>query len=94
MEQYLQEYKTVEEDVEIQTLYVEQQSSLYNLWFIIACVLLLVVINKMTGANVHVSFLLVIIVGLIVLTKMLSTPTGFAIWFALVIGGYIWKSKQ
>ena len=97
MEKQLQEYYSVEEENQNQSLYVNQQNVSMRFWVLITCLILLVTLNKLYGADnpsIAISLWLFIIIILIVLTYSLSSPSGFAMWFILLLGIVLVKGKQ
>ena len=97
MEKQLQEYYSIEEENQNQSLYVNQQNVSMRFWVLITCLILLVTLNKLYGADnpsIAISLWLFIIIILIVLTYSLSSPSGFAMWFILLLGIVLVKGKQ
>ena len=97
MEKQLQDYYSIEEENQNQSLYVNQQNVSMRFWVLITCLILLVTLNKLYGADnpsIAISLWLFIIIILIVLTYSLSSPSGFAMWFILLLGIVLVKGKQ
>ena len=97
MEKQLQNYYSIEEENQNQSLYVNQQNVSMRFWALITCLILLVTLNKLYGADnpsIAISLWLFIIIILIVLTYSLSSPSGFAMWFIVLLGIILVKSKQ
>ena len=97
MEKQLQEYYSINEDNKNQTLFVNQQTISMRFWVLITCLVLLVTLNKLYGADspsIAITILLLIIIVLIVLTYSLSSPAGFAMWFIVLLGIIMMKSGQ
>lgn len=97
MEKQLQNYYSIEEENQNQSLYVNQQNVSMRFWALITCLILLVTLNKLYGADnplIGISLWLFIIIILIVLTYSLSSPSGFAMWFIVLLGIILVKSKQ
>jgi hypothetical protein len=83
MAKLLNNYNSVESDLNSQTLFVDQQSLSYRLWFLLAFILFLVTVKKMMGSSSEDSLVDKIITGMLVLSIVmliftLSKPTGFA----------------
>jgi cation transport ATPase len=88
MEQLLEEYNSISEDNEQQTLYANQQNATLRVWAIAACILLLIIVRMFitkSSTQISVAFWLILIILLIVLSYSLSKPSGFAIWGFLLI---------
>ena len=97
MEKQLQDYYSIEEENQNQSLYVNEQNVSIRFWALITCLILLVTLNKLYGADnpsIAISLWLFIIIILIVLTYSLSSPSGFAMWFIVLLGIILVKSKQ
>jgi len=97
MEKQLQDYYSIEEENQNQSLYVNQQNTSMRFWALITCLILLVTLNKLYGADnpsIALSLWLFIIIILIILTYSLSSPSGFAMWFIVLLGIILVKSKQ
>lgn len=88
MEKQLQEYYSVEQDNENQTLFVNKQSLVMRFWVLLTAIILLITIFKMYGSEsppLLMSIWLGIIIVLIILTYTLNTPTGFVMWFIIIM---------
>jgi hypothetical protein len=86
MAKILEDQKTIDEDTAIQSLYVSSQSNTFRLWSLLACILLLVIINKLYGKEpsiFKVSFILMIV--LLIASFSLNTGTGFMTWLILIL---------
>jgi uncharacterized membrane protein len=95
MEKQLQEYYSIDEGSENQTLFVNQQTSSMKFWVLITCLVLLVTLNKLYGGSnppIAIVLWLSIIIVLIILTYSLSSPTGFAMWFIVLLAIVFMKS--
>lgn len=91
----LNEYYSVEQNNEHKTLFVEQQNARYNIWAVIAMILILIAIAYIT----HTSSGLIIsifmfLVFLIILSYTLKTPSGFMISFIAVLGIILWNNRS
>lgn len=94
MEKQLQQYYSIEEDYDNQSLYVNQQTVSMRFWVLITCLILLVTFNKMYGSEsppIAITLWLLIIIVLIVLTYSLSSPAGFAMWFIVLLAAILMK---
>ena len=94
MEKQLQEYYSIEQDYDNQSLYVNQQTVSMRFWVLITCLILLVTFNKMYGSEsppIAITLWLLIIIVLIVLTYSLSSPAGFAMWFIVLLAAILMK---
>jgi len=95
MEKQLQEYYSIDEGSENQTLFVNQQTSSMKFWVLITCLVLLVTLNKLYGGSnppIAIVLWLSIIIVLIILTYSLSSPAGFAMWFIVLLAIVLMKS--
>jgi hypothetical protein len=89
MERQLQEYNTINEEVENQGIFTSQQNVSLRFWVLITCLVLLVTLKRMVGSDslpISITIWFFIIIILIVLTYSLSTPSGFMMWFLLLLG--------
>jgi hypothetical protein len=88
MEKQLQEYYSIEEDYVNQDLYANQQNVSLRFWSLITAIVLIITIKKMYGADslpINVLFWLALFILLIVLTYSLQQPSGFFMWFLVVM---------
>ena len=94
MEKQLQEYYSIEEENENQSLYANQQTVSMRFWVLITCVILLITLIIMFGLGINsiVIIWLIIIIILIILTFSLSSPSGFIMWFILLIAIILMKT--
>ena len=95
MERQLQEYNTIDQEVENQGIFTSQKNVSLRFWVLITCLVLLVTLKRMLGSAsppISITIWLSIIIILIVLTYSLSTPAGFMIWFLLLLGIILMKS--
>jgi hypothetical protein len=75
MERQLQEYYSIEEDYDNQTLYVNQAALSMKFWVIVCAIVLLVTMSKMYGEEGLPSFIklpLIVLIVLVVLTSIMS----------------------
>ena len=95
MEKSIQEHNSIEEESENQNLYANQQTVSMRFWTLITCLVLLITITKLFGASnppLAIMLWLSIIIVLLVLTYSLSSPSGFAMWFIVLVGIILMKS--
>ena len=86
MSKILEDQKTIDEDTATQFLYVSSQNNTFRLWALLACILLLVIINKLYGKDpsiFKVSFILMIV--LLIASFSLNTGIGFMTWLILIL---------
>jgi len=86
MAKILEEQKTIDEETASQSLYVSSQNNTFRLWSLLACILLLVTINKLYGKDPSIfkaSFILMIF--LLIASFSLNTGTGFMTWLILIL---------
>jgi len=83
MAKLLNEYNSVNSDLNNQTIFVGQQNLSYRMWFLLAFILVLITVKKMMGGEIEGSLVNKIINGVLVLAIImlifcLSKPSGFA----------------
>ena len=87
IEKQLQEYYSVDQENENQSLFVSQKNTLMRFWVLITCLVLMFTIRKIYGADklpfLFVFWLLAIII-MIILSYGLSRPSGFMILLMFV----------
>ena len=91
----LQEYYSVEQDDMNQSLNTNSQNISLRFWVLITCLILLVTLKQFLGSEnppLSVSIWLLIIIVLIILTYTLNTPSGFMMWFLLLVAIILMKS--
>lgn len=83
MAKLLNEYNSVESDLDNQTIFVEQQNLSYRLWILLSIIIVLITLKKMKGdamegsiADKIITIMLVILI--IIFIFCLSKPSGFA----------------
>lgn len=95
LDKQLQEYYSIDQEEGNQYMYVNQQNVSFRFWVLITCLILLITIKQIFGAGsppISMTIWLLIIIVLIILTYSLSTPSGFLMWFILLV--YIFLSKS
>lgn len=87
MAKILDEQQTIDENNAIQSLYVSTQNNTYRLWSLLACILILVVINKMLGNKTSVVklFWIIMMVILLIMSFSINNASGFTIWFIFIV---------
>jgi hypothetical protein len=88
VERQIQEYNSISEENENQTLFATQKTVSMRFWVLITFLVLLFTIKIMIGSeNMSFSIILwlLIIIVLITLTYSLTSPSGFAMWFIVII---------
>lgn len=96
MERQLQEYYSIEEDYNNQTLYVNQKALSMKIWMLVCAIVLLVTITKMYGPEsppLFATLWLIILILFVVLSYTLSSPYGFVMWAIILIIAYLMKSS-
>ena len=97
IDKQLQEYYSIEQDEMNQTSYTNSQNVSLRFWILITCLVLLVTIKQLVGSGsppFTITNWLFIIIILIILTYTLNTPTGFMMWFLLLVGIILMKSRN
>ena len=87
MAKILEEQKTIEEDNAANFMYVDTQNTAFRLWTLAACILILVVINKMIGSeqtSINLFFMIIIIM-LVIVSFCINTVTGFTVWLIIIL---------
>jgi hypothetical protein len=92
----LEEYYSIDEGEENQKLFVNQENGTYKIWIIITGLVLLITIKNLIGTeNQTVSgmFWIIIFILMVALTYGLSKPSGFFLWFIVLIIIILMKTK-
>jgi chromosome segregation ATPase len=91
LDNQLQEYYSMEQEEDNSFLYVNQQNMTFKMLLLVACILLLAIIKSTMGTSAPISIIvkLMAVIVLIVLTYSLSSPSGFFMWFIVLIGAII-----
>jgi hypothetical protein len=95
MERQLEEYNSIDQEAENQGMVANQTNVSLRFWVLITSLVLLVTLKRMFGsesAPMSIIFWLLIIIVLIVLTYSLSVPSGFMMWFLLLLGIIMMKT--
>ncbi len=95
IDKQLQEYYSIEQEENNQSLYVNQQNVSFRFWTLITCLVLLITIKRLIGSEylpLTIIIWLIIIIVLIILTYILRTPAGFIMWFILLVAIVLIKS--
>jgi hypothetical protein len=87
MSEMLSDYKTIESENENQSLYVLSQDSMLRVWILTACILILIVVNKMLGNETSVVklFWSTMMILLLIASFSISNASGFTVWCALIL---------
>jgi len=87
MEKQLQEYYSVDEDNQQQSLFVSQQNLSYRFWVLLTILVVIITLRKMLGKSVTMSAIIwvFIIYVLIIFSFTISYPQGFAIWSIIIL---------
>jgi hypothetical protein len=96
IDKQLKEYYSIEQDEINQSSYTNSQNISLRFWALITCVVLLVTIKQFFGSGsppFSVTIWLFIIIVLIILAYTLNTPTGFMMWFLLLVFIILINSK-
>jgi len=91
IDKQLQEYYSIDQEENNQSLYATQQNVSFRFWVLITCLVLLVTIKRMVGLESPITIWLIIIIVLIILTFSLSRPSGFIMWFVLLVAIVLMK---
>lgn len=96
LDKELREYYSIDEEENNQSIYVNQQSMSFKIWIMITClVLLLMIYQFFVGVlpSISLTFWLLVIIILIMLTYTLSYPAGFIMWLILFFVIFIIKTS-
>jgi len=87
MAKILSDYKTIDDENANQSLFVSTQDVSLRTWIIIACVLLIIVVNKMLGRETSVVkiFWIIIMILLLIASFSISNASGFTAWCAIIL---------
>ena len=98
MAKLLNQYNSVEADLNNQTLIVEEQNLSYRLWFLLTFIIVLITLKKMTGVSESPSvdkiITVVLVLAIIIFIFCLSQPTGFASLGLALILLLLYKMKS
>jgi hypothetical protein len=95
MEKQLQDYYSIEQQNESQSLFVNQKNTLLRFWVLITCLVLIFTIRKIYGAETlpfSIIFWLLVVIIMIILTYSLSSPSGFMMLLIIGLAIFIMKS--
>ena len=95
IDEQLQEYYSINQDEINQSSYTNSQNVSLRFWVLITCLVLLVTIEQFVGSGsppFSITIWLFIIIVLIILTYTLNTPTGFMMWFLLIVAIILMKT--
>lgn len=87
MDKMIDANNTINSEYQNQSLLVNQANGSLRLWTVIACVLVIIVLNQMRGKQTSAAsvFWLLIMIALIVLSFSVSDISGFAVWACLIL---------
>jgi hypothetical protein len=87
MGKILSDYKTIDNENENQSLYVLSQDNTLRAWILTACILILIVVNKMLGNETSVVklFWATMMTLLLIASFSISNASGFIVWCALIL---------
>ena len=88
MAKQLQEYTSLEQENENQTLFVNQKSISMRFWVLITAIILLITVRQMYGSDsppLSITIWLIVLILLVMLTYTLTSPAGFVMWFVLIM---------
>ena len=99
MAKLLNEYNSIDSDLNNQTLIVDQQNLSYRLWFLLTFILVLITFKKMTGISSEAPSVdkivnLILVISIIALIFTLSKPSGFASLGLVIILLMLYKLKM
>jgi len=97
LDNQLQDYYTIENEEENQSIVVNQQNVSLRFWILITCLVLIFTIKRIVGATtltVEMIYWLTIIIILIILTYTFSTPAGFMMFFVSILGIFLYISYK
>jgi hypothetical protein len=93
LDNQLQDYYTIENEEENQSIVVNQQNVSLRFWILITCLVLIFTIKRIVGATtltIEMIYWLSIIIILIILTYTFSTPAGFMMFFVSILGIFLY----
>lgn len=98
MAKLLNNYNSIQADLDDQTLFVEQQNLSYRIWFLLTFIVVLITFKKMTGVSESPSIDKIItgvlLLSIIMLIFTLSKPSGYACFGLAIILLLIYKMKS
>jgi len=95
IDEQLQEYYSINQDEINQSSYTNSQNISLRFWVLITGLVLLVTIKQFVGSGsppFSITIWLFIIIVLIILTYTLNAPTGFMMWFLLIVAIILMKT--
>jgi len=88
MEKQLQEYYSIQQNYDNQTLFVNKHFTSMRFWILLTCILIIITLRRMYGSDIPPLFIVIwffIIIILIVLTYTLNTAAGFVMWSIIIM---------
>jgi len=95
LDKELQEYYSIEEEENNQTIFVNKENFSYRFWVLITCLILLLMIYHFFNSEsppISIIIWLLIIIVLIILTYSLSSPSGLVMWSVVLLAIFLIKS--
>lgn len=95
LDKQLQEYYSIDQEENNQSIYVNQQNVSLRFWVLITSLVVLITIKRMFGSEsppIAMTIWILIIIVLIILTYSLSSPAGFLMWFVVLVAIILMKS--
>lgn len=95
LDKQLQEYYSIDQEENNQSIYVNQQNVSFRIWVLVTALVLLITLKKLFGGEsppISITIWILIIIVLIILTYSLSTPAGFLMGFVLLVSIILMKS--
>lgn len=92
LDKQLQENYSIQQEEDNQLMNVSQENMYYRFWVLITCLVLLILIKRLFAfetAPMSIIIWLMIIIVLIILTYTLSSPSGFKIWFIIIMAIFL-----
>ena len=97
LDKELQEYYSIGEEENNQSIFVNQQNLSFRFWVLITCLILLLMIKQLFGLEsppISITIWLLIIIVLIILTYSLSSPSGFVMLFIFLLVIFLIKTSE
>jgi hypothetical protein len=87
MDKMMETNDTINSEYENQTLVVNQANGSLRFWTVVACVLVIIVLNQMRGKQATFAsiFWLLVMISLVVLSFSISTISGFTVWIIIIL---------
>jgi hypothetical protein len=95
MAKQIQEYNSLEQENNNQSLFANQKTLSFRFWVLITAIILLITIRRMYGSDtlpLSIIIWLIVLIVMIILTYTLTSPAGFFMWFILIMVIILMKS--